>query len=92
MENGEILFHPSKRYTNRRVIYSTQRLEENTYIKLNSGPSRSSCKTAWPEEGARCATKRIRGCICSTKESPTASTCSKICKLERKMRWQQLRV
>lgn len=76
---------PTKKHTGDKNI--PQRSKDNTYVKLNSSPSRSSCKTTWPKEGARCATKRIRGGICSSKKSPAAGTCSKIYKLERKMGW-----
>lgn len=58
-------------------------MEENTYIKFDGSSCRCCCKTTWPKKGARCATKRIRGGICSSKESSTASTGSKICKLEK---------
>ena len=81
-KRGNFIIHPAKKHTGDKN--TPQRLE-NTYIKLNSSPSRSSCKTTWPKERARCATKRIRGGICSSKKSPTAGTCSKIYKLERKM-------
>lgn len=81
------MIHPANKYTSGREVLQT--LEENTYIKFNSSPCRSSCKTTRPKKRARCATKRIGGGICGPKKSPAASTCSKIYELERKIRWQQ---
>lgn len=75
------MIHLANKHTSGREILQT--LEENTYIKFNSSPCRSSCKTTGPKKGARCATKRIGGGICSSKKSPAASTCSKIYELEK---------